>query len=242
MRRMERSSFFLRIYIVQKGDTLHKIAKKHHIPMEEVIRLNTHISNPEYILPGMKIKLPNRVSKKSEMEKEVNEELKSNKKLEAETNRRPLGSVAEMDDRGMNDVKDRIALKNHNHFAIQKPNKANEKQMKTKLKQDYEQNKQIKSPAKTYSNKQYRHAEHYRPGPVEQFTQFHNPYDTNYQGPQEGHMNDHFAGNYPNTPHFMPAQQHYCPCCMYHWHMQQSMRYQYKADEKHIDPNRRRYY
>jgi len=51
----------LRTHIVQKGDTLWKIAKQYGIDFEELKRLNAHLANPDYIVPGMEIILPDDV-------------------------------------------------------------------------------------------------------------------------------------------------------------------------------------
>lgn len=48
----------LNIYIVQKGDTLWNIAKKFGVSFEQLKRLNMHLANPDYIVPGMEIFLP----------------------------------------------------------------------------------------------------------------------------------------------------------------------------------------
>ena len=48
----------LRIHIVQKGDTLWKIAQKYNVDFEELKRLNSHLSDPNTLMPGMKIKIP----------------------------------------------------------------------------------------------------------------------------------------------------------------------------------------
>lgn len=48
----------LTVHIVQKGDTLWKIAKQYQIPFDEIKRLNAHLANPDYIVPGMEIFLP----------------------------------------------------------------------------------------------------------------------------------------------------------------------------------------
>lgn len=48
----------MRTHIVQKGDTLWKIAKQYGIGFEELKRLNSHLANPDYIVPGMEIILP----------------------------------------------------------------------------------------------------------------------------------------------------------------------------------------
>ena len=58
----------MRVHIVQKGDTLWKIAKQYAIGFDELKRLNAHLANPDYIVPGMEIYLPDNLPKK---EKEV---------------------------------------------------------------------------------------------------------------------------------------------------------------------------
>ncbi|SHN09126.1 SafA/ExsA family spore coat assembly protein [Gracilibacillus kekensis] len=48
----------MKIHIVQKDETLWKIAQKYGVSLENVIAANPQISNPEMIMPGMKIKIP----------------------------------------------------------------------------------------------------------------------------------------------------------------------------------------
>lgn len=48
----------MRIHIVQKGDTLWKIAKKYNVDFAQLKSLNSHLSDPNMIMPGMKIKIP----------------------------------------------------------------------------------------------------------------------------------------------------------------------------------------
>lgn len=48
----------MEVHIVQKGDTLWKIARQHGVSFEELKRVNAHLANPDYIVPGMKIMLP----------------------------------------------------------------------------------------------------------------------------------------------------------------------------------------
>jgi len=48
----------VKIHIVQKGDTLWKIAKKYGVNFEELKSLNSQLSNTDMIMPGMKIKVP----------------------------------------------------------------------------------------------------------------------------------------------------------------------------------------
>ena len=48
----------MEVHIVVKGDTLWKIARQYGIPFEDLKRVNAHLANPDYIVPGMKIFLP----------------------------------------------------------------------------------------------------------------------------------------------------------------------------------------
>lgn len=48
----------MEVHIVVKGDTLWKIARQYGISFEELKRVNAHLANPEYIVPGMKIFIP----------------------------------------------------------------------------------------------------------------------------------------------------------------------------------------
>lgn len=48
----------MKIHIVQKGDTLWKIAEKYNVDFEQLKNMNTQLSDPDMIMPGMKIKIP----------------------------------------------------------------------------------------------------------------------------------------------------------------------------------------
>ena len=48
----------MKIHIVQKGDTLWNISKKYGVNFDELKKMNAQLSNPEMIMPGMKIKVP----------------------------------------------------------------------------------------------------------------------------------------------------------------------------------------
>ncbi|KOS60935.1 MULTISPECIES: LysM domain-containing protein [Lysinibacillus] len=58
----------MRIHIVQKGDTLWKIAKEYGVSFEDLKRLNAHLANPDYIVPGMEIILPEKINKEPHRE------------------------------------------------------------------------------------------------------------------------------------------------------------------------------
>lgn len=61
----------MRIHIVQKGDTLWKIAKKYNVDFEQLKSLNSHLSDPDMIMPGMKIKVPSSYSPPKKQQKEM---------------------------------------------------------------------------------------------------------------------------------------------------------------------------
>lgn len=69
----------MKIHIVQKGDTLWEIAKNYGVDFEELKQINSHISSPDMIMPGMKIKIPSSAKavvkesavKEKKMEKEM---------------------------------------------------------------------------------------------------------------------------------------------------------------------------
>ncbi|WP_211231492.1 LysM peptidoglycan-binding domain-containing protein, partial [Paenibacillus harenae] len=48
----------MKIHIVKKGDTLYSISQKYNVSLEEILRLNPGITNPDAIDVGMKLKIP----------------------------------------------------------------------------------------------------------------------------------------------------------------------------------------
>ena len=59
---MRREGLCVKIHIVQKGDTLWKIAKKYGVNFESLKKVNSQLSNPDMLMPGMKIKVPENTS------------------------------------------------------------------------------------------------------------------------------------------------------------------------------------
>jgi LysM repeat protein len=53
----------VKIHMVKKGDTLYEIAKKHGVTVEELLKLNPGITNPDAIDVGMKVKVPSSMPK-----------------------------------------------------------------------------------------------------------------------------------------------------------------------------------
>ncbi len=43
---------------MQKGDTLWKIANRYNVDFEHLLSMNTHLGDPNMIMPGMKVKVP----------------------------------------------------------------------------------------------------------------------------------------------------------------------------------------
>ena len=58
----------LKIHIVQKGDTLWKIAKAYDVDLEALKNMNHHIASPDMIMPGMKIKIPSKTESNKQTE------------------------------------------------------------------------------------------------------------------------------------------------------------------------------
>ncbi|WP_419872198.1 LysM peptidoglycan-binding domain-containing protein [Candidatus Pristimantibacillus sp. PTI5] len=48
----------MRIHIVKKGDSLYLIGQKYNVSLEEILKLNPGITNPDAIEVGMKLKIP----------------------------------------------------------------------------------------------------------------------------------------------------------------------------------------
>ncbi|WP_182200471.1 SafA/ExsA family spore coat assembly protein [Paraliobacillus salinarum] len=64
----------MKIHIVQKGDTLWKLAEKYDVDFEALKQMNAQLANPGMIMPGMKIKIPssnNQVQKQPTMDKTI---------------------------------------------------------------------------------------------------------------------------------------------------------------------------
>ncbi|MCK9861589.1 LysM peptidoglycan-binding domain-containing protein, partial [Paenibacillus sp. ATY16] len=48
----------MKIHVVKKGDTLYFIAQKHNVSIEDILKLNPSITNPDLLDVGMKLKVP----------------------------------------------------------------------------------------------------------------------------------------------------------------------------------------
>lgn len=70
----------MKIHIVQKGDTLWDIAKNYGVDFNELQQVNSHLSSPDMIMPGMKIRIPNSSKQVKQQTKHVKEQPKQVKK------------------------------------------------------------------------------------------------------------------------------------------------------------------
>ena len=53
----------MRIHIVQKGETLAEIAAQYEVEQEAIEKMNPQIADPELIMPGMKLTIPQQSKK-----------------------------------------------------------------------------------------------------------------------------------------------------------------------------------
>lgn len=87
----------MKIHIVQKGDTLWEISKKYGVNFEELKAMNTQLSSPDMIMPGMKIKVPGSskaVKKETIAKKETKKEAIKPYK---DTSPKPIAAITEDD-------------------------------------------------------------------------------------------------------------------------------------------------
>lgn len=77
----------MKIHVVQKGDTLWDISQKYGVDFEEVKQLNSHLSSPDMIMPGMKIKVPSST-------KSVKHESKPAKETKKEQVKKPYKDIS----------------------------------------------------------------------------------------------------------------------------------------------------
>ncbi|WP_169870970.1 LysM peptidoglycan-binding domain-containing protein [Shouchella patagoniensis] len=72
----------MRIHIVQKGDTLWKLANKYDVEPEQIQSANPNVVNPEMLMPGMKLKVPTGTVVVRKEKTETNKQLTSQKQKE----------------------------------------------------------------------------------------------------------------------------------------------------------------
>lgn len=205
---MKGARFILRIYIVQKGDTLQKIAKANHVSVEEIMEYNPHISNADYIMPGMKIKIPSQ-SIEHKVENREYDKGVSDSDLYARTAERPLGKLDEYDDWEMNG--ERIPLRKNDYGRGLSNYHSMDKNMSQSFEKKGKHNSREPkedSQFKTYSDKQYK------------YSQFN--HDGQYDYMNQEHFNRH-GPFLPMPPYGQMQHHHHCPWHQYNWHMHHSM-------------------
>lgn len=106
--------FDLKIHIVQKGDTLWEIAKTYGVDFEQLQELNSQISSPDMIMPGMKIKVPS-PTKPVKKETVSVKETKKEKPLVEESKKKeipkPLPMIKEDDHQKPTKIKPEMPMK-----------------------------------------------------------------------------------------------------------------------------------
>lgn len=85
----------MRIYIVQKGDTLQSIAEENGISLDALKRFNPNMLSSELIFPGMKVRIPAR-RKNAQTIRQTQKNETKRVQLFARSNERPLGMLEEM--------------------------------------------------------------------------------------------------------------------------------------------------
>ncbi|WP_226037026.1 SafA/ExsA family spore coat assembly protein [Aquibacillus saliphilus] len=99
----------MKIHVVQKGETLWSISQKYGVDFEEVKKMNTQISNPDMIMPGMKIRVPTS-SKEVKKEKPLDKQMKKYPSKEKEEKKKqPLKEDKE--DFKKQETKDKVESK-----------------------------------------------------------------------------------------------------------------------------------
>ncbi|RKQ37902.1 SafA/ExsA family spore coat assembly protein [Oceanobacillus halophilus] len=88
----------MKIHIVQKGDTLWELSKQFGVNFEELKQVNSHISSPDMIMPGMKIKIPSSTKAvKKEAQVKPKEVKKETKKPYKDVSPKPMPVIKEDD-------------------------------------------------------------------------------------------------------------------------------------------------
>lgn len=100
---MKGESITLKIHIVQKGDTLWDIAKKYHVDFEQLKQLNSQLSSPDMIMPGMKIKIPSSAKSVKKEEPKAQHPYK-------EVPKKPMPVIKEDDHQKKKEVKKEMPL------------------------------------------------------------------------------------------------------------------------------------
>lgn len=79
----------LKIHVVQKDETLWTIAQKYNVSVEEVIAANTQVSDPNMVMPGMKITVPIAYDHKKQSTKKAETKEKKESKPKEQLKQKP---------------------------------------------------------------------------------------------------------------------------------------------------------
>lgn len=71
----ERSLVHLKIYLAKKGDTFLKVAEDFNVDIDILTQVNSQIAEPEMLMPGMKIKIP---QKRKQVKNDLNKTIDKN--------------------------------------------------------------------------------------------------------------------------------------------------------------------
>lgn len=140
----------VKIHIVQKGDTLWELAEQYDVDFAELKKVNSQLSSPDMIMPGMKVKIP---SSKKQVKKET-EQTKEEKKENHSP--KPIGMLEEDDGKKAEEIKGEHT-KNQNKEKDQLKNmkKMPEiKQINMQMPLMEQQKKDMKQPEKLKSKHQ----------------------------------------------------------------------------------------
>ena len=214
----------MRIHIVQKGDTLWEIAKKYSVDFEQLKQLNSQLSSPDMIMPGMKIKIPSSSKPvKKEMKKETKKEtIKEMPKAEhpyKSTSPKPIKVIKEDDVKETKKVKVEkptfqvptmpILDTSLPEIPKEKPIKAPKEQKKKEVQKPKVPPKEEQVPPKEMPSPEKELPEYAPPQMMPMMPVCH------YVHPCCCHMHHPFA---PVAGHMYGGMMHPCPHHMHHHH------------------------
>src|SRR5699024_7260177 len=97
----------VKIHIVQKGDTLWELAEQYDVDFSELKKVNSQLSSPDMIMPGMKVKIPSSKKQVKKETKQTKEEKKENHSP------KPIGILEEDDGKKAEEITEEN-MKNQN--------------------------------------------------------------------------------------------------------------------------------
>ncbi|WP_138415560.1 SafA/ExsA family spore coat assembly protein [Aquibacillus sediminis] len=99
----------MKIHVVQSGETLWKIAQKYGVDFEELQQMNSQLSNPDMIMPGMKIKVPTSTKqvKKEQMSDKKKKDTSKKEKMESLDKKNKKDKKEKMESLDKKDKKDK---------------------------------------------------------------------------------------------------------------------------------------